>query len=841
MKINFFNKETNTGLKQQAPYFLLLNLFLSISLLILFVYPFLLGNTLYYRDVSHNYYPLLQFMKESLQQGQLPFWNPFLFWGTPQIATLEPPLFYPFAWFFFVFDFGLALVINLSLHYLLAAWGMYFFLKSYQIQPWAQIYGALIWSMSGALISLNHMHPLLNTVVWIPWLFLCARQFVLSKNLHLKHVRLIWGLFFSFVIALQLLSGHLEIVYFTSLSGFVYVLFIAPISKKGNARSLFLLLCFFCLGVGLAAIQLVPSFAFMPDSLRAKGVQIEEAQYFSFHPFHVIGLFTPRFLGDLLSLFHFKPILGDPKLGYNLLLYSCYLGASTFCFSCLSFLKKWKETYFWIGLAMISFLAALGKYFYLYALAWHYIPGFEVLRYPEKLIIFSVFSLCVLAAFGLDALYQLPWLKIRTPFVFLFGVNALLLFAAYFYSFNIMRFFTAYFPKDYPLIKNTDEWFSVSQNALSHSFLMAFVFLVAMAFFLYCFKIGKIKVQMASFLLFTLVSTDLLYNSKSQIWSVDKSFYELQSVTATFLQKHLSNQYAYFVENKSRIPSFFLPMYKDQPLLRSELFGISHLRDNFGMTYDLKSAFGFLPLRTLRSDAFHGTFLQKKIKDPSFENTYLSLLSVKYRILVAPSPEQLKAIKNNPAYKQVDYFLDTLSYVFENKQALPRARFQYQSIVVNTPEDAFRIWGYPETANYTPQKHVILVNSDALKQAQQQVPSQESAVKKWSKPEISNETAQAFDVNLENNTSGYLVLTDQYMPGWKAYDNGVYTPILQANFLQRAIRIGPGKHTIHFVYEPPGFALGWKLSLLSTLLVLLLFFWGIRQYRSGTLAVEMSL
>ena len=47
-------------------------------------------------------------------------------------------------------------------------------------------------------------------------------------------------------------------------------------------------------------------------------------------------------------------------------------------------------------------------------------------------------------------------------------------------------------------------------------------------------------------------------------------------------------------------------------------------------------------------------------------------------------------------------------------------------------------------------------------------------------------------------------------------------PILQANFSQRALRVGPGKHDIRFEYEPPGFAWGWKISLLSGLLLLLI-------------------
>lgn len=815
-------------LTEQALSFLVLNALLAALLLLLFVYPFLMGNTLYYRDISHNYYPILQFMKESLQQGQLPFWNPFLFWGTPQVATLEPPLFYPFAWFFFIFDFGPALIINLCVHYVLAAWGMYFFLKSYCLQPWAQVYAAVAWAFGGVLISLYHMHPLLNTVVWIPWLFLCARQYILAES-HNKSLRLMWGLSFSLVLALQTLSGHLEIVYFTSLSGLVYVLSLC--SNKVNLRSVTQLVFFFCLGMGMAAVQLMPSLAFMPESLRGTGIEVEEAQYFSLHPFHLPGAFVPRFLGDLLSLFNLRPMVGDAELSYNSLLNSVYLGVSTVILACLSGFKKRKETYFWFGLALISLLGALGKYFYFYTLAWSYLPGFGLFRYPEKLFIFTGFALCVLAAFGLDFVYHSSWLKIRVALFSVFSTGFLVLMGAYVGSLAVLRFLIRYFALDYTFIQDMSVWATMNANALRYSILVAFLFLLTVFFLLYLLKTEKIKVQTASLVLLTLVSGDLLYNAKSQIWFVDKSFYELEPATATFLDQHLSSQYAYLVENNELIPNYFLPMYKDQPLFRYEVFGLSHLKDNFGILYDLRSAYGFLPLRTWRSNMFFTAYQAKKIKNTAFEDTYFSLLSVKYRILVTPTPAELELVKSNGSYRQLEHFLDTDSYVFENKGVIPRARFQYQSIVVNRPEDAFQIWSDPEAVNYTPQNRVILVNSAALKQAQQQVPSQEAQLKQWSTPQFENESAQTFDVRLENNTSGYLVLSDQYMPGWKAYDNGTPTPILQANFLQRAVRVGPGKHTIRFVYEPPGFALGWKVSLFSFGLALLLLGWGVRSWK----------
>ncbi len=55
---------------------------------------------------------------------------------------------------------------------------------------------------------------------------------------------------------------------------------------------------------------------------------------------------------------------------------------------------------------------------------------------------------------------------------------------------------------------------------------------------------------------------------------------------------------------------------------------------------------------------------------------------------------------------------------------------------------------------------------------------------------------------------GFLVLTDVFYPGWKAFLDGVETPILRANYAFRAVRVPQGAHSVVFRYEPLSFTLG---------------------------------
>ncbi|MEM3390198.1 MAG: YfhO family protein [Thermoproteota archaeon] len=52
------------------------------------------------------------------------------------------------------------------------------------------------------------------------------------------------------------------------------------------------------------------------------------------------------------------------------------------------------------------------------------------------------------------------------------------------------------------------------------------------------------------------------------------------------------------------------------------------------------------------------------------------------------------------------------------------------------------------------------------------------------------------------NDTGFLVLSDQYFPGWKALIDGHEAPVYQVNGLVRGVVVPAGVHTVKFVYHP---------------------------------------
>ena len=76
----------------------------------------LLGRVLGGYDAFVYFYPLRSYIAETLGQGRLPLWNPYLFAGTPYLANPQTAVFYPGTWLFAVLDVPRAYALNFLAH-----------------------------------------------------------------------------------------------------------------------------------------------------------------------------------------------------------------------------------------------------------------------------------------------------------------------------------------------------------------------------------------------------------------------------------------------------------------------------------------------------------------------------------------------------------------------------------------------------------------------------------------------------------------------------------------------------------------------------------------------------
>jgi len=71
------------------------------------------------------------------------------------------------------------------------------------------------------------------------------------------------------------------------------------------------------------------------------------------------------------------------------------------------------------------------------------------------------------------------------------------------------------------------------------------------------------------------------------------------------------------------------------------------------------------------------------------------------------------------------------------------------------------------------------------------------------------------ELAVEMGDEGFVVLSNQYYPGWRAYVDGGEEHIYRANYILMAVPLAEGSHTVKFVYEP---AMHW-INLLVRIIV----------------------
>ena len=68
----------------------------------------------------------------------------------------------------------------------------------------------------------------------------------------------------------------------------------------------------------------------------------------------------------------------------------------------------------------------------------------------------------------------------------------------------------------------------------------------------------------------------------------------------------------------------------------------------------------------------------------------------------------------------------------------------------------------------------------------------------------------------------YLFVSDVHYPGWRAFVDDEEVELLRANYAFRAVKLGPGAHTVRMEYVPLYFRIGLIFSAAGIGLVALL-------------------
>ena len=133
-------------------------------------------------DPVRQQLPWRQLVIDSFKKGQLPFWNPYNFGGTPLLANFQSAPFYIFNFLFFIFNFDIAWGILIFLQPLLSGLFMYFYLRELKLENIVCIFGAIVFSFSGFSVAWMEWGTILHVGLWLPLILLSIEKIAFNFN-----------------------------------------------------------------------------------------------------------------------------------------------------------------------------------------------------------------------------------------------------------------------------------------------------------------------------------------------------------------------------------------------------------------------------------------------------------------------------------------------------------------------------------------------------------------------------------------------------------------------------------------------------------------------------------
>jgi hypothetical protein len=356
------------------------------------------GEAFFSRDVAPFFYPMKHFLASTVRAGDLPLWNPWVASGEPFFASLQPGLLYPGSLLLYGLPMPAAFDWLVVLHYPLAGTGLALLLRRWGHGWTAAVLGGSVFMLGGFFASLGNFVNNLQTVAWLPWIFI-AWDKVLDGG-RIKDL-----LLFTILCGIAFLGGEPQMLTLGLGLVFVHGLLAVEARDLGRGMQTAAFAIAGILAVALVAVQLLPFAEYMSHSVRRLPIELEYASARSLEPVGALHLLLPPALRSGAHGFstHFMASSEVPWI------LSAYAGGITLVLALIGVLRgrglRW--TAFWIAVSAVSVLLALGSHSPLYRFLFEWIPPFRPFRYPEKFLLIGALAVSVFAAQGTDR-----WLEI---------------------------------------------------------------------------------------------------------------------------------------------------------------------------------------------------------------------------------------------------------------------------------------------------------------------------------------------------------------------------------------------------------------------------------------------
>jgi hypothetical protein len=354
--------------------------------------PIVSGRVSVCDDLLNYHLPIRKFYADCLANGYAFDWMPDLFAGFFLTGSGQAGTWHPWHWLLYrVFPLTTAFQLELVLSYPFMLLGMKAFLQRHIERTDAAWFGALAFTFCG-FCTLRFVHPNAIAVVsHIPWLLLCLDVQLTSPS---SREQVFAQTSMALLTGSQILLGYPQYVWFSLLAEGVYTGIYAAWSRRGLLQLIIIAACKL-MGLGLGAVQLLPSIAALADSDRSR----YSADYFLQGPLSPLDVL--QWIGPYLTN---SRVSGESTHELGI-----YIGALPIVLVIVALVSRQATTReaklrrTMLCLAVMSLWLSFGRAGGLYVVQ-TWLPLVGKFRWPARTSVLTLFALATLAAIGYSAL-----------------------------------------------------------------------------------------------------------------------------------------------------------------------------------------------------------------------------------------------------------------------------------------------------------------------------------------------------------------------------------------------------------------------------------------------------
>ncbi len=815
-------------------------------------------------DLVLENYPWKKFILDSVRQGELPLWNPYILAGQPFLAAGQNAALYPLGLLFYILPLTQAYGVFAALHFWIAAAGMYFLARVLRLRPFAAIVSGVVYAFSGFMVVSVVFPMVISAAAWLPAI-LATVELTLREEEKRRADKTAYSfsreLFFALVTAvllgLQFLAGHVEMSYYILLVLAFYAAWrvvqmtmdrgprteisaapsVIPHPSSAGARRLFgqmvrlgaVLAAIVVLGFALAGVQIIPLYELVQRNFRAGSVSYDQVAGWALPIRQVFTFFIPDLFGNpahhsYLDVFDWTTHAAP---------------AGTIFWG----VKNYVESGSYVGLlplalALIAVVSCI-TYYVLRITNPASRPTSHALPYSHThVLLFTVLALLsLLFAFGTPLyavlFYTLPgYNQLHTAFRWIFPYTLSLAFLAGAGADLLPSLVTRGKSWEWGdrllvaaglaivvVLGTSLVWGApfvrLSDWLLAHSDLARTTFDSGRMFWSYEFR------NLLIFGLFLAGTGMVLHIARSPRclpqWLGGGPVWQPLALGVIALDLFIFG-FDFNPRANPQLVQFTPPaiqfLQNDRSLFRITSYDVPNGDDssivfnaNTGMYFGLQDIRGYDSIIPKQYADFMGLLApQEELlynRIAAFYD-YQPLSSPLLNLLNVKYVLTTRAVPN-PGYKLA---YDGEIKIYENVRVLPRAFMVAQSRVIPDRAELLQALG-----SFDPAREVLLEENAPRPGDDSDAPLPTPAIEKYSGSEVL--------VKSNASRAAYLVLADSYFPGWIAQIDGQDVRLYRADYNFRAVVVPAGAHTIRFKYSPLSFKVGGVTSLVAGMLVLL--------------------